>query len=218
MKRNRTAGVFERSLLAATSVLGAAVLGAPATARAHHAVGGEAPHTFADGLLSGLGHPVIGLVHAAFIVAVGWLAAKMTRGVWAPLAFVGGTLCGAGLVVVDVRGFAMEWGASASVVLVGLMIARSRPRSLPTMASVFALAGLFHGWAYGAPIVGAEPTPLGAYLLGFTLVQMAMAYAVWLTHRWLLRSHAAVAPALAAAVGAIVTCVGVASLLQGMAT
>ncbi len=38
---------------------------------AHHVMGGRMPATFAEGLLSGLGHPVIGIDHLAFIVAVG---------------------------------------------------------------------------------------------------------------------------------------------------
>lgn len=42
---------------------------------AHHPLGGETPVTFMHGLLSGVGHPVIGLDHLAFIVAAGVLGA-----------------------------------------------------------------------------------------------------------------------------------------------
>src|SRR5258708_8698214 len=42
-----------------------------APACAHHVMGGATPATFAQGLLSGLGHPVIGLAHLAFLLAVG---------------------------------------------------------------------------------------------------------------------------------------------------
>src|SRR5262249_57584778 len=38
---------------------------------AHHMMGGRTPSTFMEGLLSGLGHPVIGLDHLAFLLAVG---------------------------------------------------------------------------------------------------------------------------------------------------
>jgi urease accessory protein len=34
-------------------------------------MGGKMPSTFGEGLLSGLGHPVIGPDHLAFLVAVG---------------------------------------------------------------------------------------------------------------------------------------------------
>ena len=40
-------------------------------AHAHHLMGGKTPSTFADGLLSGLGHPLIGPDHLAFLLAIG---------------------------------------------------------------------------------------------------------------------------------------------------
>ena len=43
-------------------------------ALAHHVMGRELPADFAQGLLSGLGHPIIGLDHLAAVVAVGCLA------------------------------------------------------------------------------------------------------------------------------------------------
>ena len=46
------------------------VAGVPA--EAHHVMGGRMPSTFMEGLLSGLGHPVVGLDHLAFIVAWVW--------------------------------------------------------------------------------------------------------------------------------------------------
>jgi len=42
---------------------------------AHHVMGGKLPQTFLQGLLSGFGHPVIGIDHLAAIVGVGILAA-----------------------------------------------------------------------------------------------------------------------------------------------
>ena len=46
-----------------------------APAFAHHVMGGLMPATFGEGILSGLGHPVIGLDHLAAVIAVGCLAA-----------------------------------------------------------------------------------------------------------------------------------------------
>src|SRR5258708_24998229 len=40
-------------------------------ASAHHVMGGKIPTTFAEGFLSGLGHPVIGPDHLAFLLAIG---------------------------------------------------------------------------------------------------------------------------------------------------
>src|ERR1700737_4823418 len=53
----------------------AALLGAPfllitAPASAHHVMGGKLPSTWLEGLLSGLGHPVIAPEHLGFLIAV----------------------------------------------------------------------------------------------------------------------------------------------------
>jgi urease accessory protein len=42
---------------------------------------------------------------------------------------------------------------------------------------------LFHGYAYGESIYGAERTPLAAYLLGLIVIQSAIATAVALLAR-----------------------------------
>ena len=48
--------------------------------------------------------------------------------------------------------------------------------SLPALllGSLFALFGVYHGYAYGEAIVGAEQTPLLSYLLGFAVTQYAI--------------------------------------------
>jgi urease accessory protein len=40
---------------------------------------------------------------------------------------------------------------------------------------LFVLAGLLHGYALGESIVGAEPAPLYAYLIGLAVMQSAIA-------------------------------------------
>ena len=55
-------------LMALSTVL---TFAASAPAHAHHMLGGRTPVTFMQGLLSGLGHPVIGIDHLAFVVAMG---------------------------------------------------------------------------------------------------------------------------------------------------
>ena len=49
-------------------------------AGAHHAIGGRIPSNGWEGLLSGLAHPVLGLDHFAFVVAVGLIAAVLCAG------------------------------------------------------------------------------------------------------------------------------------------
>ena len=86
---NRTGSrlpVYSAKAMKAFIVAATALAVFPRMAWAHHFMDGGLPQTFAQGLLSGLGHPVIGLDHAAFIVAAGGgpTDAKLSAGVlWA---------------------------------------------------------------------------------------------------------------------------------------
>mgnify|MGYP006450570869 CR=1 FL=1 len=51
----------------------------PLTALGHHPMGGETPKTFTQGLLSGLGHPVIELDHLLFVIAFALLVGLAGR-------------------------------------------------------------------------------------------------------------------------------------------
>lgn len=170
---------------------GPLLLASTCAALAHHMMGGKLPQTFGQGLLSGVGHPIIGVDHFAFVVAVGITAALAGR-LWAlTLAFVAGSLAGC---LVHLAGFTLpvaEWVIAATVLLLGAIIATNRELPAPMLAALFAGAGLFHGWAYGESIFGAEQTPLIAYLAGFTLVQLAVAVLAGLVTRWVITSDAA---------------------------
>lgn len=169
---------------------------------AHHPMGGAAPETFMHGLLSGIGHPVIGIDHFAFVVAVG-LAAAFMRNVWAPpLAAVTGMAAGCLLTVGAVALPMVEPVIALSVLLLGGMVLFGRGLPAPAAALLFALAGLFHGAAYGGAVIGAEPTPVLAYLVGLAVVQMAIAFGTAFLVRgvWKAGSTAALQPRLAGAV------------------
>ncbi len=146
-------------------------------ALAHHPMGGQTPATLFEGLASGIGHPVIGFDHLAFIIGVGAMTALLGARPWAPLAFIAATLAGS---LVQLAGIALplaELAVAGSVVLLGAAIIAARPAP-QAMTAFFALAGLFHGWAYGEAVIGAESTPIAAYLLGFGLIQAAIVLAV----------------------------------------
>jgi urease accessory protein len=157
---------------------------------AHHFMGNELPRTFMEGFLSGLGHPVIGLDHAAFIVAAGFLLALVPRGVLGIVALVAGSLLGAALHLSGLSVPGAQIGIAASVILVGAMVMVQRPIPLGWLAGGLALAGVLHGYAYAESIFGAEPTPLAAYLAGFSLIQLGLAGAAFLLHRYLKQSRA----------------------------
>lgn len=154
------------------------VLALPAIA--HHAMDGALPQNALAGFLSGLAHPVIGLDHLAFVIAVGLLASLQPQAGWLPPVFLGTALAGTGLHLAGWNLFAPELMIATSVLLFGLMLAIKIP-DWRVVLGLGAIAGLFHGYAYGEAIVGAGMAPLLAYLLGFTVIQGAIALsALWL--------------------------------------
>jgi urease accessory protein len=178
-------------------------------AHAHHAMGGELPSTWAQGLLSGLGHPVIGVDHLAFLLAAGVVAGAAGFGAAAPTAFVIASLGGVGLHLALLALPAVEPVIALSVVAAGLALAAGLGGSRAAWILGFAGAGLFHGYAYGESIVGAEPAPLVAYLAGLALVQTGLALAAWRLARARGWRPGAVAPRM---VGAAALGVGVSTL------
>jgi urease accessory protein len=152
---------------------GLTLLATPALA--HHPFGGQTPANGWEGFLSGLGHPVVGFDHLIFVIALGLLAASKTKGWILPPTFVAATLLGTGLHLGGLDLPAPEVIISASVLVVGVVLALGKDLNLWGLAGLGALAGLFHGYAYGEAIIGAEMTPLLAYLLGFGVIQGAIA-------------------------------------------
>ncbi|MGB0926172.1 MAG: HupE/UreJ family protein, partial [Pikeienuella sp.] len=74
---------MKRALLIASA---AAMAATPALA--HHPLGGMPMETFAHGVLSGIGHPLLGFDHLFFVLAVGVAALFTGRALTAPLAFI----------------------------------------------------------------------------------------------------------------------------------
>lgn len=148
---------------------------AASPALAHHPFGGKTPNSLVEGFLSGMGHPVVGLDHLAFVITAGLLAVVLGRGLWVPVAFVVASLGGTGLHLLGLDLPAPEFTVSASVLLFGVLLAlRQRPQTW-VVGLLAAAAGLFHGYAYGEAVVGAEMGPIFAYLLGFSAIQLAIA-------------------------------------------
>ena len=163
----------------------AIVLAEPAFA--HHVMGGAMPETLLQGLLSGLGHPIIGLDHFAAVVAIGCLAAGQRTGVGLLAGFVVAMVAGAALHVRGVNVPASELLVAVSVLALGLVLQLHRKPWL-ALAALFALAGLINGYALGESIAGAEPTPLYAYFAGLAIIQFAVALiAMWITRSLLMQ-------------------------------
>src|SRR6478735_6469322 len=131
-------------------------------ALAHHVMGGQLPASFADGLLSGLAHPIIGIDHFAALVAVACLASAHRAGWLLVVSFVVAMVAG---VAIHVRGTtlpAAEIIVALSVVLLGAVLLRNRSLHTGAALVLFIAVGLTHGYALGESIYGSESSPLAA--------------------------------------------------------
>jgi len=193
-----------------TILLAALLLLGTVPASAHHLMGGKAPSTFLEGLLSGLGHPLIGPDHLAFLLAVGVATGVGGLNPALPALFVAASGIGVVLHVNAVNLPGAELAVAASLLLAGVLIARGR--TLPAMiwSALFGVAGLFHGYAFGESIFGAETSPLGAYVLGLVVIQGAVTIAIALVARRVGAGVSELAPRL---VGAAIVGVGFAALI-----
>jgi urease accessory protein len=154
---------------------------------AHHVMGGKLPQTFLQGLLSGFGHPVIGVDHLAAIVGVGILAALAGRSAAVVLAFSVAVMAGVGLHLAKIDLPASELFVGLTTLLIGALVIARQSMGAGLAALLFAIAGLVHGYALGESIVGAEASPLMAYLLGLLTIQTAIAISVYAAVRSLAR-------------------------------
>jgi urease accessory protein len=181
-------------------------------ALAHHVVGGKMPVSFAEGLLSGLGHPVIGLDHLAAVIAVGCLAASQRRGAALAIGYVVAMMIGAAAHIGEATVAGAEFLVAISVIALGLVILRAGPLRADIAFALFAFAGLVNGYALGESIAGAEAAPLYAYFVGLALIQAAIALAAMQVTR-MLAARSALQPTMVRVFGAVVIAVGLGVLV-----
>lgn len=148
-------------------------------AMAHHPLNGAPMETFTHGLLSGIGHPILGFDHLFFIVLMGIVAALSGKAPLAAGSYIAAMLGGC---LAMSMGFGLpliEAAIAASLVVVGVAAVRGLSLSSFATVGIFAGFGLFHGMAFGESIAGAEAGlgtgALAGYLLGLGVVQYAIA-------------------------------------------
>lgn len=150
-------------------------------ALAHHPLAGAPMETMAQGMLSGVGHPILGFDHLAFVVLVGVAAAYCGKSLMAPLGYVGGMLLGCLLMMAGLTLPFAEVIIGASLLVMGYVVLSGKAMSLNTVMLAFGAFGLFHGAAFGTSIVGQEAGyGLGVafgYLFGLAVTQYLIALA-----------------------------------------
>ena len=140
-------------------------------AMAHHPIGGGRVTTFGQGLLSGLGHPVIGLDHLVFLLAIGAIAALVAGGARAIAAFMIASMAGVVAHLARVGLPFVEPAIAVTVLAAGLLLITGRLRTPPAVLALVVAGGALHGYALAESIVGVESTPLAADLVGLVAVQ-----------------------------------------------
>ncbi len=201
-------------MLRLTAATAALLISAPALA--HHPMGGTTPSTLMEGLLSGFGHPILGLDHFVFIIAAGLLAAPRARlGLILPLAFVVGSFIGSLLHLAGVDLPGGEMLIAGSVIVMGFLLLSPRAIGDGSFAALLALAGLLHGHALAEAIFGAENTPLVAYLAGLAVTQYLIAAGAALA--WRRFDGTALQPRIARAAGFGAAGLGVLFLVLNLA-
>lgn len=197
---------------------GMALLAASGSALAHHPTGGQTPQTWFHGLLSGLGHPVIGPDHLLFLITVAAVAAVSDGArLRLPLLFA---LASLGGVLLHLAGLDVPYAESAvalTLVAMALLAWRAAHRLHPTVLWGGAAAGLFHGYAYGESIVGADTGTLLSYLVGLSLVQAALTVALVLALRWALERASLPVRKGIQVYAALAVAIGTGLSLQGLA-
>jgi len=148
------------------------LLAGASPAFAHHPFEGVEASQLApiQGLISGLGHPLLGPDHLLFLVALTFLGLKRPLRWVVPLLAVGlgGSLMSQLLPLTPSLSAIAEVGVALSLAVEGLI-------GLGVIPSVvlFPLIAL-HGYLLGSMVVGAEPTPLLAYGAGLLISQGAV--------------------------------------------
>ena len=109
-------------------------------ALSHHPLGGGTPETLTNGFLSGIGHPIIGADHLAFVVAVGVLAVLVGSRLTMPLWFILATMAGALLHLASLGLPSVEFVIALSVALIGVVLFAGRALPKFLLASVILAA------------------------------------------------------------------------------
>ncbi|GAB4521240.1 MAG: hypothetical protein Tsb0019_22570 [Roseibium sp.] len=211
----RIVSVARKTLLPGFSALGLAAAATPALA--HHPLAGAPMETFAHGLLSGIGHPILGFDHLFFVALVGIAAVYTGRQFTAPLAYVATMIAGCLLMTAGIAMPLAEIVIGASLLVLGAAVLSGKALS-PSLALVaFGAAGLFHGSAFGTSIAGQEGgaalAVLAGYLIGLAAVQYFISVGAGLFAKTVLGAgEAAAVPARIA--GAVVAGMGLLLTLE----
>ncbi len=191
----------------------------PSVAFAHHPLGGMPMETFAHGMLSGIGHPLLGFDHLFFVALVGIAALFTGHRLATPGAYIAAMIIGCLAMSMGVGLPAKEIVIGLSLLALGGIVLSGKALGMIPAMAIFAAFGLFHGSAFGDSIVGQEGAIGGPVLMGYLIGLGAVQYAVavgagWFASNVLQASHAGAVQARLS--GAVVAGVGLFLTLENV--
>ncbi len=169
-------------------LLGMFTLVMPALAFAHHPLGGVPMETFFHGLLSGIGHPILGFDHLFFVMIVGVAAIYSGWRHSSALIYVAAMLVGCMMMSSGVNLPIKEVIIGASLLILGVVILSGKELTFPPILLLFAVFGLFHGSAFGDSLVAQESGINGSIISGYLLGLVAIQYSIAIFSGWILFS------------------------------
>lgn len=194
-----------------TRLFAAALAMAATPALAHHPLRGMPMETFTHGLLSGIGHPILGFDHLFFIVAMGVAALFTGVRYVAPAVCVAAMLVGCGLMYVGAGLPIKEAMIALSLLVVGGILISGKALGGVAAIALFTGFGLFHGSAFGDSIAAQEGGVGGGVLLGYLIGLAVIQYLIAVGAGWVAKQGLGVARANAVnsrLIGAAVAGVG----------
>jgi len=117
-----------------------ALLATPAFA--HHPLNGMPMETFTHGILSGIGHPVLGFDHLFFVALVGIAAAFTGRIALAPLGYIAGMLAGLAMILGGIALPGVEVVIAMSLLVMGAIVLSGRKLPIGTAVIQYLIAVL----------------------------------------------------------------------------
>ncbi len=165
-------------------LLTAALAVAATPALAHHPLGGLPMESFTHGLLSGVGHPVLGFDHLFFVALMGVAALFTARRFATPLAYIAAMLAGTLMISTGVTLPGIEFVVALSLLALGAVVLSGRALGTSVAVALFAGFGLFHGAAFGGSIAGQEGGVGGVVLIGYLIGLGAIQYGIALAAGW----------------------------------
>lgn len=157
----------------------------PTLAFAHHSLGGMPMVTFADGLLSGVGHPLLGFDHLFFVALVGIAAIYTKQRFTSPMVYIVAMLFGCYALSTGIGLPAKEVIIGLFLLTLGAVVLSDKALSLLPAIAIFAGFGLFHGSAFGDALASQEAGIGGQVLIGYLVGLSAIQYAIALGAGWL---------------------------------